>query len=586
MMRYPRLLDDNMNERDRLMPNALSANMSELHGTLPTATLVVSEDTAVSVRDFVEVYGENGSLGIFRVSSVGQLYGESRECNLTHALITLQDSILRGQGTLSSDPKTAMETLLNAQAVKRWKIGKVEATESIAEPMEYDNTNVYDGIKTVISLLPEYTFFVDQTAYPWTLNVVKKSQDVRSEGRLARNISSLRVTVDDSELCTRLVLDGGDRYWDADTIGTWGEVARTISTGSDINDDATGDEIEAFLAEKVAAYFEKHKNPTVTVEIDGLDFSAVTGEALDSISPGNMYRLALPDYDTTIIERVVSVSYADLLGAPRQATIYLNNRTEDASTRMAGLMVSVMQVEKTVEKTVKSLDGTMAGLRAFYDEFLIENENWKHTISEVSVQLNAVESTLDLKANRSELTGVSNRLSDAEILIDGLNAKLELKADLSVTDDLGERLSQAEIDIDGANAEIALKVNKNGVIAAINVSSEEVTIAAKKINLSGYVTTSKLSSELASITNQISTSISTSSISAANAKFTNIEFGGAALRLRTKSFVTEVTLPTFYGKYITYMDDTADIVQQYVLTGVNKAGSVTTESLVYCGTTS
>lgn len=583
MIRLPRLLDGDMNERARLVPHALSATMSELHGSLPTATMVVSEDAAVSVRDFVEVYGESGSLGVFRVSSVGQLYGESRECNLTHALITLQDSILRGQGALSSNPKTALETLLDAQAVKRWQIGTVEATENIAEPMDYDNTNVYDGIKTVISLLPEYTFSVDQTSYPWTLNVVKKSQDVRSEGRLSRNISSLRVTVDDSELCTRLVLDGSDRYWDADTIGTWGEVARTLSTGVDMDEDATEEEMEAFLEEKVAAYFEKHKNPTISVEIDGMDFSAVTGQALDSVSPGNMYRLALPDYGTTIVERVVSVSYADLLGEPQRATINLNNRTEDASSRMAGLMVSMIQVEKTVEKTVKDLDGTMAGLRAFYDEFLIENENWKHTISEVYVALDAKESKATVAALREELTAESKRLSDAIVEVDGLNAKIALKADLSVTDALGTRLSQAEIDIDGANAEIALKVNKNGVIAAINVSSEEVTIAANKINLSGYVTASKLSSELASITNQISTSISTSSISAANAKFTNIEFGGAALRLRTQDFVTAVKLPTWSTDYITYMDANMDLVQQRVVTAIYQ-GSVTSESLVYCGT--
>ena len=138
------------------------------------------------------------------------------------------------------------------------------------------------------------------------------------------------------------------------------------------------------------------------------------------------------------------------------------------------------------------------------------------------------------------------------VLLDGLNADIKLKANLSEVDALGARVSQAEIDIDGANAEIELKVSKNGVIASINATTEAVTIAAKKINLSGYVTSSKLSTELASITSQISTSISTSSISAANAKFTNIEFGGAALRLRTQSFVTGVTMPTFYGKYINH----------------------------------
>lgn len=506
MIRLPRLLDSSMNERARLMPFSLSANIVEFHNSLPTVTMTIGENETIQVRDFVEVYGNDGSLGVFRVSSVGNVYGDSKECSLTHALITLQDSILRGQGVLSSNPKTALETLLDAQSVKRWKIGTVEATENIAEPMDYDNTNVYDGIKTVISLLPEYTFSVDQASYPWTLNVVKKPKDVRSEGRLSRNISSLRVTVDDSELCTRLVLDGSDRYWDADTIGTWGEVARTFSTGSDLSDDATDEEIETYLEKTVAEYFDKHKNPVVSVEIDGFDFSQITGEVLDRVTVGDMYRLALPDYGTTIVERVVSVSYADMINAPDRVTIYLNNRAEDAAMRMAGLLVSVQTVEKTVEKTVQNLDGTIAGLRAFYDEFLIENENWKHTVSEVYVQLDAINTSLDLKAERSEVTALDVRLSSAELSLDGLNAEIEIKVSL------------------------------NGVISAINLTTEEARIEAKRIVLDGYVTTSKLSAEIASIQTGISTKIVTSSLSASSVSCSTLTVTDASFRPKTLSY--------------------------------------------------
>lgn len=707
MMRLPRHLDNNMIERQRLMPLALSATMTELHASAPTALVVVGEHDGVQIRDFVEVYGLKGSLGVFRVTGIGELYGENRECRLTHALCTLQDDVITGQGELTGTPREMFTAILNAQTVQRWQLGTVEATETIKEPIAYDNSNVYDSLKTLMELLPDYTLRADMTAYPWTLNVVRKSTQIKGEGRLTRNIASLRVDVDDSELCTRLYLDGGTRYWDADTVDTWGVISRTFSTGSDLADDATDAEIEAYLNQKVAEFFDTHKNPTVSIEMDGFDLSERTGMTTDTFAPGDMYRLALPDYGTYFDERIVSVAYADLLNEPERATVSLNNRVEDSSMRMAGLMVSVQKVEKTVERVVEDGDQTKAGLRAFYDEYVRRDEEWAHIVSEVYIELDAKESkatvaairsdltdttstltqavldldalngTVSLKANKSEtdstfndiktrlsnaeinidankasidllanvedLNGLEKRVTQAEIDIDGLNASIDLltsvedfnglverlstaearidanaadillratqketlalservstaeanidaanglislKADIETTNRMQEDISSVSADLDAANAEIALKVNKNGVISAINLTEETATIAAKHINLSGYVTASKLSTELASVTDQISTSISTSSISAANAAFTNIEFGGAALRLRTQSFITAVSLPTWSTDYITYMDENMDVVRQRVVTGIYQ-GSVTSESLVYCGT--
>lgn len=707
MTRLPRVLNSDMTERVRIVPQALSATLTELHANVPTALMVVGEHDNVKIRDFVEVYGLNGSLGVYRVTGISNVYGENRECRLTHALCTLQDDVITGQGDMTGTPHEMLSKILGAQTVGHWVLGTVEATENVKEPIAYDNSNAYDSLKTLMGLLPEYTITAEMGAYPWTMNVVHKSTHVKGEGRLTRNIASLRVTEDDSELCTRLCLDGTTRQWDADTVNEWGVVARSFSAGSDLDEGATEAEIEAYINQKANEYLAAHKNPTISIEVDAFDLSERTGMATDTFAPGDMYRLALPDYGTYFDERIVSVAYADLLREPERAAISLNNRVEDATMRMAGLMVSVQTVRKTVEKAVRDTDQTRAGLRAFYDDYVLRDEEWTHIVSEVYVELDAKESkaaveairreltettdittqaridldaligevdlkaskkeidsefsnvktrlqeaevnisankaAIDLLANVEDFNGLERRISQAEIEIDGLEAAIDLltsvedfnglaqristaearidaneaaitlratndelvrvtnrvsnaearidanegaiqlKADIKTTDGLQEEISSVSADLDAANAEIELKVNKNGVIGAINLTEETATIAAKHVNLSGYVTASKLSTELASITDQISTSISTSRISAANAAFTNIEFGGAPLRLRTKGFVTGVTMPTWSTDYIVYMDENMDVVRQRVVTGIYQ-GSVTSESLVYCGT--
>ena len=78
-------------------------------------------------------------------------------------------------------------------------------------------------------------------------------------------------------------------------------------------------------------------------------------------------------------------------------------------------------------------------------------------INKVSVELDAVTSTLELKASAVELTDVSRRVSKAEVTLDGIHAEIELK------------------------------VSKNGIISAINLSPEGVVIDASKIDVRSFL---------------------------------------------------------------------------------------------------
>ena len=75
--------------------------------------------------------------------------------------------------------------------------------------------------------------------------------------------------------------------------------------------------------------------------------------------------------------------------------------------------------------------------------------------------------------------------------------------------------------------EISLKVNKSGVIAAINLSSETATISAAKINLSGYVTISSLENGTTTVDGGCITTgtIDASDVSIINLSASNIKSG-------------------------------------------------------------
>ena len=171
-------------------------------------------------------------------------------------------------------------------------------------------------------------------------------------------------------------------------------------------------------------------------------------------------------------------------------------------------------------------------------------------------------------------------MSQAEIDIDGANAAIALKASQTTVDALGNRVSQAEIDIDGANAAIALKVSKDGIIGAINLSPEEIVISASRINLSGYVTMSQFSAEIANLQITESSILRTGSLTANNFIQCNGNFYLGDSRIYPQSMDVVVSVSGKATGEIAVRDASGKIIGT-ALTGYRV--SYSTETINYLG---
>ena len=177
---------------------------------------------------------------------------------------------------------------------------------------------------------------------------------------------------------------------------------------------------------------------------------------------------------------------------------------------------------------------------------MLNPENTTYTFGENEKTLTAhvVESKershqchVDLRQTHSEYIELEGQVeqfyssfSEVEIKLDAVTTTINLKADKTEMTAISQRVTSAEVAIDGANAEIALRVRENEVISAINLTPEEARIKASKIVLDGYVTTSALQAEIASIKNAVSTSIVTSSLSAHNVSCSVLEVTDAVFK--------------------------------------------------------
>lgn len=470
-VRLPRLLDSGMKELARLNPVSLS--MEENLSPLSTAEMVLPEgECAAETGQFVEMYTSHGSAGVFRVQQAEQDYGGRVTLALEHGLTTLGDGIMPGEGEQSGTARQLVSAILACQPKTMWVLGAVAVPDSLTLTWKNDNANLLESLCSLMDELPGYRLTFDQSVFPWVLNIEALQDEDGCECRLSRNLSSLRVEEDRSELCTRLYVSGLASPLDADTIGAYGVITRYMDADPDIG--------EAELTKQGLAFLEAHKSPAISVTMDAVDWYEATGETFDRFTLGKVCRVCLPDYGRTIRQRVIGLSWPDVYGQPDQVTVKLASESTTAVDVMAGLIIDTTITKKRFTSDMRS-----------QKELLLAAEE-KITLMATRVEVIAKEVEVNaeqiaLKASHEEVGELTRRMDAAEIAIDGVNARIDLKASQTDVDNLGERVSAAEVAIDGANAEIALKVSKNGIVSAINMSPEGIKISASKIELSGTV---------------------------------------------------------------------------------------------------
>ena len=256
-------------------------------------------------------------------------------------------------------------------------------------------------------------------------------------------------------------------------------------------------------------------------------------------------------------------------------------RTGDEDHDEPSLAREMARASASMEQLSNRVGGHGAGISE-NKQFIVENQEIirLHTIKinengtkiqETEIRMADAEISLD--AQEKVLTSQGERLSQAEVDINGAKAEIALKANQTTVDALGTRVSSAEVRISGAEAKIELKVNRDGVISAINLTPEAVTIQAKRIDLSGYVTANQLESEIANMENTFSNMISTKILYAQNM----FQYQGWTVGLSEETFVTRVRFPTLSSQRISRLiaDDA------YVVVGYAQNGSTSSEKYRY-----
>lgn len=520
--RLPRLLDAQLKERGRLTPTIQSIELNI--SPLSTCSISISDASQVSVRDFIEVYTEKGTAGKFRVTALERAgEGESSRIQLEHGICTLEDALIPGEGRFSGTFREVIGMIFTHQSTgvngtAMWTLGDVEADGTI--DYAYSDSNTLQALIDVMDQLPGYMLEFDQSRFPWVAHIRKKEDTPFCEGRIGRNVQTARITLDDSELCTRLycpVLDGG--YMQLEENPRWGIVSRSVSVSDDVSKEAA--------IEYVTRYLEERQEPLISVSVDAIELVAQTGEKLDDFRVGRMMRLALPDYGMMVNERIVAMTYLDVIGQPEMVRISLANQLSDASSRLAGLLTSTNKLNDAninYGNTIRQTERQLTNLADSHEEWVETTKGLTHKTTEIEIDLDAVKATLDLKASQTQVDEQDAILKDTLIRLDAANAEILLKASVSDLEAQGELISDAYIRINGLESEVEIK--------------------ADRIELNGYVTANQLETKFTQFESGISDALYVSALSANGFECSTFSFKGNPMSLKSAAFLNSNTTLT------------------------------------------
>ena len=307
-----------------------------------TASLTPVSAEGIGVNSWLKDDTEPGSGIVWRVKSIQQAFNQdSVTLSLEHAINTLRDKILFGEvtpammaGRLGATTCTAQEAItyiLNQQS--DWVLDTTSfAYGSVSNPYKFDGETLFEAIQTISDSLTDPWWSYDMSVYPFKLKITAKQSGVDSVLRPGRNLRTISKTIDKSQMFTRFYPIGADDlHIDSDyvekNVSTYGLVSK-VETDNSISTKA---ELTRWANERL----NKHAEPAVTIDIEGLELSRATGESMDGLTLGRICAVYLPEFNTTIQERITALSYPDKIGTPEMVKITLANTQTDVMKVLA-----------------------------------------------------------------------------------------------------------------------------------------------------------------------------------------------------------------------------------------------------------
>lgn len=334
-----RWLRGDLSERARLAPESL--RLRYRLNRPAQAVLTLPPGDAPEAGDWMELYDQGGSAGVWRVRRREERPGEDPgvTLELEHGLALLADTVLPRGFAAAGEAGTDLARALAMQPAGdlRWTPGNCD----LAGLWERD-LSLRTALEALRQILEDGggVCRTDQSRLPWVLHA-ERPEETLCRCAEGRNLLRAAVTRDSSALCTRLYAEGAPGvtlpgYLDSDRTGLYG-----VRCGVWIDRSLTGTNALLAAARRELA---RRDRPRVTAVAEAIDLYPETGEEADRFALGRPCRLAWEGGSLT--ERIVGIERPDAVGEPERVVLTLGQPSDTPAAALTEMERRVGALER------------------------------------------------------------------------------------------------------------------------------------------------------------------------------------------------------------------------------------------------
>ncbi|EEL77680.1 phage tail protein [Bacillus cereus] len=304
----------------------------------------------IETFDYVEIFDNEKRIGMFRIMDSKENRDADEkiityECE--HVLSTLLDGVLFGYHQLSNyTTKDVIEYLLSKQRIKHWKMGECEFIRYFHYAWENENTLLGPLLSIPKPFDERYQWTWDDSSYPWTLNLVRITDEVTAELRYRKNMKGIKRYTDPTNVMTRIYPYGYGEGVNQLTIKDVNNGVPYIDAPGFIRDLYDGFDYiwvdkrfqdAQSLYDSARSLLIKRCTPKVSYEIDVIDYELIDPYKIEKFETGKLVRLFDEDLDIWVDLRVMDRPKGDVTGNPLDVKLKLENKVADLGTTQADI---------------------------------------------------------------------------------------------------------------------------------------------------------------------------------------------------------------------------------------------------------
>ncbi len=311
------------------------------------------KDKEITAFDFLELFDNGKRIGMFRILPKETVKNENTKTityKCEHVLATLLSDVLFRYHQLSNfTTKDVIVYLLSQQETKHWKLGKCDFTRYFHYSWEHENTILGPLFSVPKPFDEPYEWTWDDSVgnYPWTLNLVKASNEITGEIRYRKNLKGIRKEEDPTDIITRIYpLGYGEGVNQLDITKVNPTKKEYIEAPKHIIDkygiqkyiwvDRRFENVDALFSSG-KALLNKKCIPKVSYSVESIDYELIDPYKIEKYEVGKLIRINDEELGIEVDVRLMKKSKSDVTGNPLNMSLVIGDPIEDLGTTQADL---------------------------------------------------------------------------------------------------------------------------------------------------------------------------------------------------------------------------------------------------------